>query len=137
MAHLNCVIEDRNKWPSPAPIARMTRIVAYPINVFISNVRARTGTFGQYVETQGRRLYLLEHTEDKLGIENLKEPEILVVHDDIEQGMYKNTISRKDLQWRDAESAREMFRHLLLKVLGSVALADKVLQTANSLDTVL
>lgn len=138
VARLNCVIEGEHDWPSPAALARMTRIVAYPINVFLSIAKARTRIFGQYVEKQDHRLYLLEHTEEKLDVQMPKVTEIPDLDsDDLEQGRQKNTSTLMATSWKDAENAREMYRQLLLKALGSVALADKVLQTANSLNTIM
>lgn len=138
VARLNCVIEGERDWPSPTALARMTRIVAYPINVFLSNVKARTRIFGQYVEKLDHRLYLLEHTEDKLDVQMPKVTEIPESDsDDLEQGRQKDTSILIAPSWKDEENAREIYRQLLLKALGSVALADKVLQTANSLNTVM
>lgn len=138
VARINCVIEGERDWPSPTALARMTRFVAYPIKIFLSNVKARTRIFGQYVERQDHRLHLLEHTEDKLGDQMPKVTEIPDLDsDDIEQGRQKDMSALMATSWKDVENAREMYRQLLLKALGSVALADKVLQTANSLNTVM
>lgn len=139
VAHINCVIPCEHNWSGPSSLAKIIRVVAYPITAVASKCKKGIASFALYVEKEGHHLHLSDRFEDKLQLGSLKNSvKEVSPNDDLEWGIYKDTNRQVTASLKAPKDvSMMMYRQSLMKELGSVVLADKVLHTANNLNSLM